>query len=223
MKGVGRPPIVRPVDMGFPSGIMWAPCNVDARLAGGFAESPYEALASYVSWGNTVCHEPDRDLHFDYDWGTSNDGPYSETPGSAIGYPGSIPLGSDVAHVICGRSWRLPTSAECTELIENTVFIDENGYNIPDEQQNKIILMNGVSGVRLRSKINEATIFIPCSGRTEQNVVYVFGLAAYVLTSDLQSESSALALVITSASVNPAYSYARYRGVPIRPVWDPSL
>lgn len=223
MKGVGRPPIVRPVDMGFPSGIMWAPCNVDARLAGGFAESPYQALASYVSWGNTMCHEPDRDLHFDYDWGSDNNGPYSETPGAAIEYPGSIPLESDVAHVVCGRSWRIPTSAECTELLDNTVFIDENGYNIPDDQQNKLILMNGVTGVRLRSLINGATVFLPCNGRAEQNIVKVFGYAVYCLTSDLQSAGAAKALVITSSSINPAYSNGRFRGVAIRPVWDPSL
>lgn len=221
MKGVGRPPIVRPVDMGLPSGVMWAPYNVDARNANGFSESPFETSASYVSWGNSVCHEPDRDLHFNYDWGSSNDGPYSETPGSTIQYPGSIPLENDVAHVICGQSWRLPTSAEFTELFENTAFIDENGYVVPDDQQDKRITMNGVIGVRLRSLINGATIFIPCCGRGEQNVVRV-PYAAYYWASDLESADTAKALVITQAIVDPAYNYARYRGLTIRPVWSPS-
>lgn len=222
MKGVGRPPIVRPVDMGFPSGIMWAPCNVDARLAGGFAESPYQALTSYVSWGNTVCYEPDSSLHFDYDWGTSNDGPYSETPGSTIGYPGSIPIESDVAHVVCGRSWRMPTAAEFTELLENTAFIDENGYVLPDDQQDKIITMNDVKGVRLRSLINGAAIFIPCCGRSEQNIVRGQS-TLYYWSSGLASANSAKALAITGDTVNPEISFARYHGLVIRPVWDPSI
>lgn len=223
MKGVGRPPIVRPVDMGFPSGIMWAPCNVDARNANGFADSPFQQSASYVSWGNTVCHEPNRDLHFNYDWGSSISGPYSETPGSTIESQGSLPLENDVANVICGQSWRLPTSAEFTELFENTDFIDEAGFSIPEDQQDKRITMNGVLGVRMRSKINGATIFIPCSGRGESNIVVSSGWA-YYWSADMFSAGSAKALVITQPSViDPAYNYPRYRGLSIRPVWDTSL
>lgn len=223
MKGVGRPPIVRPVDLGLPSGIMWAPCNVDARTANGFADSPFQPSASYVSWGNTVCHELNRDRNFDYDWGTSNEGPYSQTPGSSIVYPGSVPIENDVAHVICGGSWRLPTSTEFTELIEHTVFIDEYGYDIPESQQDKRITMNGVVGVRLRSQTNGAAIFIPCSGRGEGYGVISYGGAVYCWASDLQDAGLGKALVITQGNLFPAYGYARYRGLSIRPVWDPSL
>ena len=209
--------------MGLPSGIMWAPCNVDARNANGFADSPFQQSASYVSWGNTVCHELVRDRTFDYDWGTSNDGPYSGTPGSTIEYPGSLPPENDVAHVICGGSWRLPTSAEFTELIDNTAFIDENGFVIPDDQQDKRITMNGVVGVRIRSLINGATIFISCSGRGEGSGVIGYSEIGLLWASDLVSAENARAFAVTYNTIQPAYSSPRYRGYSIRPVWDPSL
>lgn len=209
--------------MGLPSGIMWAPCCVDARGVNGFAESPYQLDVSFVSWGNTETHEPNLDGRFTYDFGSSNEGPYAETPGAGIAYPGSIGLENDVAHIVCGKSWRIPSAAELTELFDNTVYVDEFGHEISDEVVNKLITMEGVTGFRLKSNINGAYLFFACCGRAEGTAVTTRGTSCSCWSRDLAAGGVATALVMTNVTTEPVRTYARYRGLNIRPVWDPTL
>lgn len=209
--------------MGLPSGIMWAPCNVDARNANGFAESAYVTYASYVSWGNVETHEPDANGRLTYDFGSANGGPYASTPGAGIVYPATMAIENDVAHAICGGSWRMPSSVEFAELLENSVFIDEFGNEISEEQPDKRINMNGVTGIRLKSTINSGIIFLVCGGHADDMRVASANFGCYCWSSELDNNNYAKALVVTNSIENPAYSYARFHGLQIRPVWDNSL
>ena len=58
------------VDMGLPSGLLWADRNIDATQPDGFCESPYQYEGSFFSWGNTEPHNPTSTSAFGYDWGT---------------------------------------------------------------------------------------------------------------------------------------------------------
>ena len=128
------------IDLGLPSGTLWAACNVGA-------ETP-EGLGSYFAWGETTTKA-------DYDWSTykycngsentltkyCNDANYGYN-----GYTDELVVlqpEDDAATVNWGSGWRMPTVEECKELVNNTtstwttqndmwgrLFTSENGNSI---------------------------------------------------------------------------------------------
>lgn len=228
MSGGGTPP-VKPspdlyVNLGLPSGTLWAKTNLDYTQANGFAISEFQYQASFVSWANVVMHNAVEDV-FEYDFGTSNaeapwfEGqPYGETPGSLV--QSKVLPSHDVARVIAGKPWRLPTVADFNELLTYTDYIDANGDIIPDSVTSKTTTVNDVVGIYLRSKVNGARLFLPCCGTAASTSLY--NVASYGLywTSDYGDELNAPRLAIyvdTGVSVGGASK--RSIGVTIRPVW----
>jgi hypothetical protein len=122
------------VDLGLPSGILWAKSNVGATI-------PTD-LGLYFSWGNVDGH-----VGGTYVFSSAN---YDTTPGKTL--TTNIPENStyDAARKNMNDNWRLPTSDEAEELINNC------------GAENKVI--SGVSGLSLTSKINGKSIFFPCGG-----------------------------------------------------------
>lgn len=80
------------IDLGLPSGTLWACCNVGA--------SKPEEFGGYYSWGATDEDKSCYDLHIDID----------EISGTDF----------DVAHVKWGSPWHLPTREQVEELCEYT-------------------------------------------------------------------------------------------------------
>lgn len=116
------------VDLGLPSGLKWASCNVGAS-------SP-EGYGGYYAWGET---EEKSDYDADtYKW--------------YIRYTGYVNIGSnisgtqyDVAHVKWGGSWRMPTLDEIKELVNNctwkwTTYNGVNGQLVTGPNGNSIFL-----------------------------------------------------------------------------------
>lgn len=205
--------------MGLPSGVRWAPYNVDARNANGFARSAEQYECSFFSWGNTEPHEPISDSEFGYNWGNSNESVYATTPGAAIEYPGVIGIENDPAHIYCGGNWRMPTQVEFAELIENVEFLDADGNVITSV--NKLTVYRGIVGILLRSILNGAVIFLPCSGSGVNNRWDNRGQYGNYWTVDLESATSAYRLSFySSGGVDPNAVRPRYSGLPIRPVWS---
>ena len=91
------------IDLGLPSGIKWASCNVGATKP--------EEYGGYYAWGETEEKET-------YSWAT-----YIHCDGSSSTCHdlGSDISGTeyDVAHVKWGDNWRIPTKDEFTELYNN--------------------------------------------------------------------------------------------------------
>lgn len=79
------------VDLGLPSGTLWATCNVGAL-------SP-EEYGDYYAWGEIT---------------TKN--VYSESTYTYSGNPTTLPASADAATANWGTSWRMPTKTEMEEL-----------------------------------------------------------------------------------------------------------
>ena len=95
------------VDLGLPSGLLWATCNIGA-------DTP-EAYGDYFAWGET---EPRTNF-------TETNYTYSE-------YPDILPDYADAATANWGGNWRMPTMEEFEELYTNTtvtVNTQQNGVN----------------------------------------------------------------------------------------------
>ena len=124
------------VDLGLPSGTLWATCNIGA--------SKPEEYGDYFAWGET---EPKAT----YSWSTYKYGTY-ETPTK---YNNSdnlreLELTDDAAYVNWGPSWRIPSKLQIRELFNNC-SVDKSAS------------MNGVKGF-LFTGSNGNTLFLPAAG-----------------------------------------------------------
>lgn len=114
------------VDLGLPSGTLWAKCNVGAATPAGHS--------LYFQWGDTQGYYYDQigniagKKKFSSDWsdykfknGDIDASPdygmtkYNATDGKLV-----LDLEDDAAHVNMGGSWRMPTEEDFIELINNT-------------------------------------------------------------------------------------------------------
>lgn len=100
------------IDLGLPSGIKWACCNVGSTLPEGYG--------GYYAWGETEAKNT-------YSWKT-----YQHCDGTkeTCHYLGNITgTAYDVAHVKWGEAWRMPTIAERDELIKECSVETVTFYN----------------------------------------------------------------------------------------------
>ncbi len=128
------------VDLGLPSGIKWATCNVGAS-------SPEEY--GYYAWGETS---------------TKSD--YSSSTSSTYGKDMSDIGGNaryDVARKQWGGSWRMPTKKEFQELIDNctwewTTQNNVNGYSVTSKSNGASIFLPA-AGYRYGTSLNSTGSF----------------------------------------------------------------
>ena len=180
------------VDLALPSGLLWCEHNVGAS-------TPYED-GLYFSWGNVTGHTGDDG----YDFGTSNDGPYAQTPGAAL--TGNIPTNGtyDAARHNMGAPCRMPTLDEFQELSNNceSEWTDEDG----------------VTGRRFTSRINGNSIFFPASGFRYGTGLNSRGSYGGYWSASLNSQTYGYYLYFNSGGVYPAYDYFRFVGYSVRAV-----
>lgn len=206
--------------MGLPSGNRWAVSNLDVSGPYYFQESPFQYECSFFSWGNTTPHNPISDSAFEYGWGTSVTGPYSSTPGAAL--TGNIPLSHDAARVLLGVPWRMPTTEDFAELFANIDYVQADGTTVIDASTtDKIVTVDGITGIYLRSRVNGSLLFFPCSGYGNAQAWTRRGTNGDFWSSSLYSATEGRRLNFGTNFLNPQDAYARFRGFAVRPVWNP--
>lgn len=156
------------VDLGLPSGLLWATKNVGAA-------SP-EDYGYYFSWGETYIKES-------YYWGT-----YSFCNGSATTltkYCYSSEFGEvdnkytldeedDAATINWGEPWRLPTEEDALELYNNCTWTLGN--------------LNGVGGCYVTGP-NGNSIFLPKAGYKQYKTSFQKGNEFYLMLSTLYTNN----------------------------------
>lgn len=195
------------VDMGLPSGRLWASKNLGAETITDYG--------AYFSWGNVQGYKP-TGTTFSYNWGTSNDGPYASTEGASL--TGNIPLQQDAANFYLGGSCRMPTTSEFAELFNSsyTKYIDASGNEVTGT--NKLISLHGVTGIYLESKINGNRLFFPCAGYGSGSSLYSAGSRGYYWSSSRYSGAGGYDLHFNSGGVSPQDSSDRFYGFSVRAV-----
>lgn len=140
------------VDLGLPSGTLWAKCNVGAQT-----ETDY---GLYFAWGETTGY-PYQSTAKGFDWSDyawvtgvtpgqevseSNLTKYTSSDGKTV-----LDLSDDAARVNMGGNWRMPSQAQLEELITGTT--------------NSWVTINGVAGRKFQNKTDSSKyIFIPAAG-----------------------------------------------------------
>lgn len=197
------------VDLGLPSGLKWATCNVGATKP--------EESGLYFAWGETQgCTAEDvyngvkQFTWADYKWSSDANGTtmtkYNETDGL------DTLEAADDAATATDSSCRIPTGAECQELIDNTTSEFVYNYNEAGEVRN---------GRLFTSKVNGNSIFIPAAG------VCTGGLTGEGQVASLMSSSlyvpdpkyaGSLEVPESSSYLDVVSSVPRFAGFSIRPV-----
>ncbi|MBQ8866076.1 MAG: Ig-like domain-containing protein [Bacteroidaceae bacterium] len=190
------------VDLGLPSGTLWATCNVGAN-------SP-EEYGDYFAWGET---EPKND----YSWSTykyckgTND---TMTKYCTISDYGTVDNktelepSDDAATANWGSEWQMPSLEQCKELYNNNYTTTT------------WTVMNGIYGRMIVSNSNGNSVFLPAAGWQADAIIDGTGGYGYYWSRSLYTTSGcdhALYLDFASQYIDWASGY-RYYGRTIRPV-----
>ena len=164
------------VDLGLPSGTLWA-----TKAVGAESEEDY---GLYFAWGSTEGYTSEEAAN-DFIFGTSGNEvgsgvPYmadANTPTKYNHEDGKtvLDLEDDAAHVHMGGDWHMPTKEQLEELTANTI--------------STWTTMNGVNGRLFTSKTNGNTLFVPATGNASRGGVYNVGSYGYVWSSSVNEES----------------------------------
>lgn len=197
------------VDLGLPSGTLWATCNVGA-------DKP-EEYGSYFAWGETEQKLYDYlEANYKYflDWEftkycTSSNQFYNGN----VDYKTELDPEDDAATVNWGSEWQMPSKVQVEELIDDTYT------------KKYYVTTNGKNGVMIVSKSNGNQIFLPCAGYCYEEWyarnAHYSGSEGYYWTRVLDGSSDWNAATMNLSYSNYSYSsnnQSRVKGCSVRPV-----
>ena len=188
------------VDLGLPSGLLWAESNIGAS-------SP-EQYGTYYGWGETTTRSSG------YYW----DGYTLAYPQNGTYYLSKYHSGDelitlqpedDIATITYGNGAHIPTMAEWQELFNHTTVTNET--------------LNGVAGRRFTSTVNGKSFFAPYTGYMYYASLNGAGNYGYFWSSTLSTSSTSNAVDIyfdssTAGFYDGSSGEPRYYGFPIRAV-----
>lgn len=185
------------VDLGLPSRLMWATCNIGAIYS--------EEYGAYIAWGETQNKS-------EYSWSTyqwcngkmNTITKYCTT--ESVGIVDNITeleLVDDIADVRWGGLWRMPTQEDWDELINNCICAES--YE------------NGIKGIRVTG-FNGKSIFLPASGYKHGSNNGNIGSFGYYWSSSLYYNSNYAYGVLFSVGNVGMREFERCCGLSVRPV-----
>ncbi len=194
------------VDLGLPSGTLWATCNVGATAP--------EQAGDYFAWGET---EPKEN----YDWTNEGDYKWGVAKWNGETYEGmtkynnedgllTLETADDAATANWSGKWRTPTQKEMQELLDECQWDWTTDYN-----------GTGKAGYIVTSKAegNTNAIFLPAAGYYDQSYFVLAGSQGYYWSSSLYEESPSVVNVLYFGSdFYMGSSNRRCSGYSVRPV-----
>lgn len=162
------------VDLGLPSGTLWATCNIGADQPLGYG--------LYFSWGSTKGYTDNINDGKMFDWSDYEWCNGSETKltkysvqsaywdpslGTAPDNKTELDLEDDAAHVNWGGDWQVPTINQLYELIDSNFTTCT------------WTTLNNVYGLYIMSKANKSTIFLPAAGIRSKGELEYLGICGY--------------------------------------------
>lgn len=154
------------------------------------------SFSSY-KWGDLYNHTKYCPSYRDYEW-AGNGSPDEKS---------ILDLEDDVAHVVLGKGWRMPTDSEFNELITNCSWIWTT--------------INDISGFLVKSKINDNSIYFPAVGYWIGTSFILANREGYYWSSSLYEYEPGNAFRLTlgyGSSAGQVNFFSRCMGHAVRPV-----
>ena len=192
------------VDLGLPSGTLWATCNIGAT-------SP-EEYGDYFAWGETEPKE--NNVWGTYKYCKGDDKTMTKyCPQSDYGYNGftdnltELLAEDDAATANWGSGWQMPSFDQIDELCNSSYTTT------------KWTTRNGVYGQEITSKSNGNSIFLPASGYRAGTNVAEAGTEGYYWTRSIYKYyDNAYSIYLSSEDIFWRNGDERYYGQVVRPV-----
>lgn len=186
---------VEAIDLGLPSGTLWANCNVGANAP--------EEYGDYFAWGET---KPKSTFNWaNYKWCDSEKAKLELTKYcnneryGTVDNKTELDPDDDAATVNWGSNWRMPSSEQMKELLEYTTY--------------EWVTQNGVYGNLMTSKINGNSIFLPTRDWSNGDIY------SYFWSRSLDTDNSQNACILYSFwGLMNRENHPRYCGYNVRPV-----
>ena len=178
------------VDLGLPSGLLWAKNNVGA--------SSSTDDGDYFAWGET---QSKSTYSWDtYKWG-SNPSKYNSSDGKT-----TLDAEDDAATVNWGNPCRMPDSSEFQELYSQCGWSWKSNFN-----GTSAYLVTGPNG---------NTIFFSASGHRYNDGHYDSGSSGYYWSRTFYLDGTRYAsdFNFNSGGISPVYDFYRFDGFTVRPV-----
>ena len=177
------------VDLGLPSGLKWATCNVEA--------STPEQYGEYYAWGETKYRES-----YDSDIPTYLKTLTELRNGGIIDESDRLTLSHDAARANWGGTWRMPTKAEWEELKDKCTWT----CTVRDSIQGYV-----VTGPNGRS------IFLPSAGYRDGTSFSWKGMSGMYWSSIANNDLGAYEIYFTPNFLSVDWAYC-FKGGSVRPV-----
>ncbi len=191
------------IDLGLPSRTKWACCNVGATRP--------ENSGKYYAWGEINSKTVFSPVSYKYATGDDvrSDGWTYERNIVFQNLGRSIcNTRYDVATMVWGDPWRMPSDDQFAELIDNCTYISTT--------------VNNVRGMMFTSKVNRRRIFFPASGYRNNTGTYSKDETGYYWsgTQSTKYESDALTIALYCRGYSKVNRFGtnRISGHTIRPV-----
>ncbi len=193
------------VDLGLPSGILWATTNVGANTP--------EAYGDYFAWGETKPHANNVYNWESYKYCKGNKSRLTKYCSDASygnnGFTDTLTRllpEDDAATVNWGEGWRMPTYTELKELESKCGVIWTT--------------QNGVNGYLFISS-NGNSIFLPAAGYRWESSLIITGIHGYYWSSSLYTNNPSNVRYLNFYSEDYCmYFDERFNGFSVRPVCD---
>lgn len=193
-------------DLGLPSGLLWATCNVGAESA---TES-----GDCFAWGETAgksayTWESTKWSAGGYDALTKYCADAAYGAGGFADGASVLEASDDAATVAWGADCRMPTQEECAELAENCEWEWVASY-----------AGSSASGYKVTSRKNGNYIFLPAAGFRSGEGICGEGQYGFYWTATLAADHpfGAYCLSLQDNAAGPDFYYFRCVGLSVRPV-----
>ena len=201
------------VDLGLPSGTLWATCNVGANSPeeyGDYFAWGETEVKAYYYWDNYMCDDDECGTMEDPIYVWNGNKLYADISGSIF----------DVATSKWGSSWQMPSSIQMNELLSECIWTWCDGDNTKYNGKS-------VRGYIISSKVNDNKIFLPAAGNYYHDVLLYenryclywsssqYDGSAFEGEADYNNSNSAYGMDYNYKAI---YTDLRYYGQTVRPV-----
>lgn len=182
----------RYVDLGLPSGILWAECNLGANVP--------EGLGDYFAWAGNDGSLLSGKMPFSADSYHSDlaESFYAQEANTMLTY---LPPTNSSLYKNSWNGWNVPSLKNCKELLDNCTA--------------ELKYLNGVLGTLFTSKTNHKSIFFPHGGYIDGNKLKDVSSTGTYWTGTPLSAGKA-SILRTNSFNSTTEEVARHTGRPIR-------